>query len=313
MRVPSGLIQFIHGNDNFLIATHINPEADALGSSIALYSALVRLGKKAVVFSRDSVPAAYRFLPHSGVVTDVIPSRIDTMLLLDCNSPQRAGLEGREIGKAAVIDHHKTVRDFGDIKWIVPDAPATGLMVYYLIQELGAEIDADTASNIYAAVVTDTGFFKFSNTTFECMRVASELVRKGANPTFIAEKLLNNYSKGRFFLLKEVLNGVKLYGGIAVAVITDEMFGSTGTSSEDTENFVNFPLMMDDIKVSALIRQTDKDSWKVSLRSKGDIDISEIAAAFDGGGHRNAAGYKVDATLAETEECLLKKLKEVVS
>lgn len=312
MRVPGELVRYVKEQDDFFIATHINPEGDALGSSIALHLALQAIGKRSVVFNRDSVPPTYQFLPKCDVVTDTFPGEITKLLLLDCNSPERAGLENHTIGSSAVIDHHKTVDTFGDIKWILPDCPATGLMIYYLIKELGIDINQDMASNLYTAIGIDTGVFRYPNTTSECLTVASELVQKGADPGLIAERLFNNYTKNRFLLLKETLNSIDLHNNVAVTVITDNMYRDTATSAYDTENFVNYPMMMDGVLISVLFRQLDENWWKVSLRSKGVLDISVVATAFGGGGHRNAAGCRINSVLPEAKENVLAKIAEVI-
>lgn len=312
MKVPRELVDFIRMKDGFFIATHMNPEGDALGSSIALRLALEMIGKKSVVFNKDLVPSVYKFLPRYDVITDILPDRIDNLLLLDCNSLDRAGLENCSVGFSAVIDHHKTGDRFGDIKWVVPDSPATGLMIFYLVKELGVDLDKEMASNLYAAIGIDTGIFRYPNTTAECMIVASELVKRGADPGLIAERLFNNYTQDRFLLLKETLNNISFHKNIAITVISDQMYRDTNTSSSDTENFVNYPLMMNDVRVSVLFRQLGKNSWKVSLRSKGALDVSIVATAFEGGGHKNAAGFRIDLELKEAKEKLLSKIEEIV-
>ncbi len=312
MKVPGDVIGHLRERDNFFIASHFNPEGDALGSSIALGMALKARGKNVTVFNKDSVPESYEFLPGNDVITDSVPDSIENLLLLDCNSLDRAGLEKSEVKHAVVIDHHKTSNSFGDVQWVIPDAPATGLMIFYLIKELGVDISKDIASNLYTAIGIDTGIFRYPNTTSECLVVASELVIMGADPGLIAERLFNNYSKNRFMLLKEMLSGIEMVDGIAVTVVLDEMYRTTGTVSADTENFVNYPLLMDEVKVSMLLRQIGQKSWKVSLRSKGTIDISAVAAMFDGGGHRNAAGCSISGKLKDAKADLLKAVQDVI-
>ncbi|UCG78136.1 MAG: bifunctional oligoribonuclease/PAP phosphatase NrnA [Nitrospirota bacterium] len=312
MKVPGEVIGHLRERDNFFIASHFNPEGDALGSSIALGMALKARGKNVTVFNKDSVPESYEFLPGNDVITDSVPDSIENLLLLDCNSLDRAGLEKSEVKHAVVIDHHKTSNSFGDVQWVIPDAPATGLMIFYLIKELGVDISKDIASNLYTAIGIDTGIFRYPNTTSECLVVASELVIMGADPGLIAERLFNNYSKNRFMLLKEMLSGIEMVDGIAVTVVLDEMYRTTGTVSADTENFVNYPLLMDEVKVSMLLRQIGQKSWKVSLRSKGTIDISAVAAMFDGGGHRNAAGCSISGKLKDAKADLLKAVQDVI-
>lgn len=311
MNVPAELIRFLKNSDDLFIATHIDPEGDALGSSIALSLALGQLGKRTRVFNRDAVPAPYSFLPHYGIVMDTVPHSIDTLVLLDCNSLERAGLKHSIVRFAAVIDHHLTSNGYGDLRWIVPSAPATGLMVFNLVKALGARITQEIAVNLYTAIGIDTGIFRYVNTSAECLAAASELVLSGADPAFIADRLFNTFSKERFMLLRQMLDTLELNGTVAIACITSQMFADTGTTSTDTENLVNFSLQMDDVRVSALIRQVGESSWKVSLRSKGDIDVSRVAVQFGGGGHKNAAGCTVVGDLNSAKSMLLREIQGV--
>ena len=307
MNIPDRLIQFIVQERKFFIATHIRPEGDALGSSLALSMALESMGKETTLYDRDPVPELYRFLPgyerftqtHSPLAHDGLP-----LLLLDCNEPERAGLENVVIRRSAVIDHHETIKEFGDIKWIEPHAAATGVMVYALIRKLGVRITKDMATNLYAAIAIDTGTFRFSNTTSDVLRIAAELVESGADPGVIAGELYETWSRGRLSLLTKVLNTLEITHGIAVTVVTKAMFSETGTSPEDTENFSNFPKMMEETKVSLFLREIE-EGWKVSLRSKGDYNVAEIAARFHGGGHKNAAGCVIKGDLKAAKAQLI--------
>ena len=310
MHVPDELIQFIAREKKFFIATHINPEGDALGSALALALALEALGKETMVYDRDPVPEPYRFLPgHERFTTSIsnLKSQISNLILLDCNEPERAGIDGVPTSFSAVIDHHETEKEFGQIRWIEPRTAATGLMVYALLKKLGVRITRDMATNLYTAIAIDTGTFRYSNVTSDVLRAAAELVDMGADPAAVAEGLYETWSKGRFMLLIEVLNTLEITGGLAITVATKEMFMRTGTSAEDTENFSNFPRMMKDIEVSAFFRETE-DGWKVSLRSKGAVNVAQLAGGFRGGGHRNAAGYRIKGDIKTAKEELLKAI-----
>jgi phosphoesterase RecJ-like protein len=312
VNVPEELIRLLLREKRFFIATHINPEGDALGSSLALSMALESLGKETVLYDRDRVPESYRFLPGHERFTNSLTSQAAgglPLILLDCNEPDRAGLDNVPMSCSAVIDHHETERDFGDIKWIEPGAAATGLMVLHLIKNLGVDITKDMATNLYTALAIDTGTFRYSNVTSDVLRAAAELVDAGANPGAIAVGLYETWSRGRFRLLIEVLNTLEIAGAMAITVASKEMFVETGTSAEDTENFANFPRMMKDIKVSAFFRETE-DGWKVSLRSRGDLNVAEIAARFKGGGHRNAAGLRIRGDLKKAKEALIKAVAD---
>jgi phosphoesterase RecJ-like protein len=332
VKIPRKLLAFLKGKDNFFIATHINPEGDALGSAVALSMALESQGKKTVVYDRDIVPEFYRFLPgherFKNSTLDLQPSAFN-LILLDCNSLERAGIDGLSFKYSAVIDHHEpaplcqpryrehgrggarpgTEENFGDIRWVEPEAAATGMMIFYLIKEIGLKITRDIAINLYSAIAVDTGTFRYSNTTAEVLKVGAELIAAGANPAYISNHLYETWSNERFALLIMALNSIEIRDEIAMTVVTTRMYKKTGTGPEDTENFSNFPRMMKDIKISAFFREIGNNYWKVSLRSRGDINVATVAALFKGGGHRNASGYKIKASLESAKESLIKVVK----
>jgi len=303
--IPGALIALIEKGETFLIATHINPDGDALGSSLALSLALESLGKKTVLYDRDRIPDVYHFLPGHERFTNALPPGGPPLILLDCNEPDRAGLGEGFVSYSAVIDHHETMRDFGDIRWVEPAAAATGMMVHSLIEALGVEITKEIATNLYTAIAVDTGTFRFSNTDAEVLRVSADLVDSGADPGAISVALYESWSEGRFRLLLEVLGTLEIVGDIGVSFVTKGMLEETGTTPEDTEHFSNFPRIMKRVKVSAFFREID-GGWKVSLRSRGDFDVAKVADMFGGGGHRNAAGYKVSSDMKTAKEALIK-------
>jgi phosphoesterase RecJ-like protein len=311
MKAPSELISFLREKDKFFIATHINPEGDALGSSIALSMALETLGKSTTLYVRDSVPGLYRFLPgHERFRNSVVGLQTSdlTLLLLDCNTPERAGIEGISFGHCAVIDHHETATDFGDVRWVEPHAAATGMMIFQLIKDLGLPITKEMAVNLYAAVSIDTGTFRFNNTTADVLKVAAELAEAGAKPGCISTSLYETWAENRFRLLIMALNTFEIRDNVAFTFVTRAMFDQTATGPEDTENFSSLPKMIRNISLCAFFRETGDDEWKVSLRSKGSINVAEIATLFQGGGHRNAAGYTIRATLEDAKEALLQRI-----
>jgi bifunctional oligoribonuclease and PAP phosphatase NrnA len=311
VKAPPELLSFLKKEDNFLIATHINPDGDAIGSSLALTLALESLGKHVVVYERDAVPELYRFLPcHEKFIHSTCNLHTVTcnLVLLDCNTSGRAGIKDLQVKSSAVIDHHETENDFGDIKWVEPDAAATGLMIFYLLKELGVTVTREIAINLYTAIVVDTGAFRYSNTDPDVLRVAAELVEAGAHPAAISNNLYEMWPDRKFALLIMVLNTLEIKDTVAMTFVTNEMFRKTGTGAEDTEHFANFPRMMRDIKVSAFFREINNNEWKASLRSKGEINVAQIAVRFEGGGHKNAAGYTIKGSLEYAKEMLLKQI-----
>ncbi|MBF0564643.1 MAG: bifunctional oligoribonuclease/PAP phosphatase NrnA [Nitrospirae bacterium] len=311
MNVPTGLADYVKDNDDFSLFVHVSPDGDAIGAALAISGGIAYLGKKVSVYSRDKLPDMYDYLPGIKQVklfTELNGMEASTLVLVDCNKPERAGIEGIAFKSSIVIDHHLTESGFGDIKWVETESPATGLMAYYFLKHMGVPITEDMAVQMYTAIAVDTGTFRFSSTTAETLRVASELVSLGVKPSFIADRLYNNWSEGRFMLLQRMLGSLEIHDKTAIAFVTGRMMHETGTRSEDTEDFVNFPIMVDTIKVSVLLREVGEGLWKGSLRSHGDVNVSEVAALLGGGGHRNAAGFRVagDAQSARTAvlECL---------
>ncbi|MEW6417193.1 MAG: bifunctional oligoribonuclease/PAP phosphatase NrnA [Nitrospirota bacterium] len=311
LKVPSDVLSFLKEKDKFFLATHINPEGDALGSSLALSTALESMGKNTIVYDRDIIPEFYRFLPGHERFINSIPSIVTdhwSLILLDCNTPERAGIDNLTFKHSAVIDHHETENDFGNIRWVEAEVAATGIMVFYLIKGLGIKITKEMAINLYTAIVIDTGTFRYSNTTAEVLKVSAELIEAGADPAYISNSLYEAWSEKRFALLVMALNTLEIRDNVAITVVTKEMYEKTGTGPEDTENFSNFPRMIKDIKVSAFFREMGENYWRVSLRSKGDINVARIATLFEGGGHKNAAGCKIKANLKSAKEALIKTI-----
>lgn len=320
MKVPEEIVELIRREQYFTIASHINPEGDALGASLALALALRLLHKDVRVFNSDGVPYMYNFLPSSDLVeTGMDRERLknSVLIVLDCNDLERVGLKDVECKKIVVIDHHQTVTDFGHIRWIEPESPAAGLMIYNLIRELEVEINREMAVNLYTAIAVDTGTFRYENTTPEVLRAAAELVDAGVNPGEVSRRLYESWSVNKFRLFVSMLKTVEIVhtGNInsAIATITLDMFKETGADASDTENFINFPRMIESVAVSAMFREVESGCWKASLRSKGNCDVSLIASHFGGGGHKNAAGYKVCGDIGDVKKGLIEAIHDSVA
>ncbi len=307
MRIPRNLLAALREEGPFLIATHIDPDGDAIGSALALSAALESIGKKTFVYSRDPVPKYYRFLAghdkFSSRLKDIMKDD-PVLILVDCNTPARAAVEGYRFRKSIVIDHHETEKDFGDIRWIDHRAAATGLMVYYLLKALRVRLTQVIAVNLYTAISVDTGTFRYSNTSAEVLCVSAALVAAGADPNLIAVNLYESWDYKRFRLLVMALNTLEVRNRVAVIHVTRNMFKETATRSEDTEHFSNFPRMIGAIKMAVLLRELDNGEWKASLRSRGLVNVARIAEKFGGGGHNNAAGFKIKADLITVKEAL---------
>ncbi len=318
MKVPEELIKVLEEEDSFVIASHINPEGDAVGSAIALSEGLMQKAKAVRVFLKDGLPEVYDFLPDREVVETTLDREFlkgSVFILVDCNEPKRAGLEESDIiaKRTIVIDHHETRKEFGELKWIEPDSPATGLMIYYLLKALAVRLTKDIATNLYVAIAVDTGTFRYENTTAESLRVAAEFIELGVNPGEVARRIYESWPTKRFQLLCEMLNTLEIVknGSLSVAIttITEDMFKKTGTTVEDTDDFSNFARMLRDVDVSVMLRQDGPNKWKGSMRGKGKVNLAEVAKALGGGGHRDAAGFNLEGSLEEVKTRLKEALK----
>jgi phosphoesterase RecJ-like protein len=313
MKTPERILSLLRKDDRFLIATHINPDGDAVGSALALCGALESMGKKVFIYDRDPVPKIYHFLPgHERFSSDIkkMMKSDPLLVLLDCNNPERAAIERYSFRKSIIIDHHETDTGFGDVKWIEKDAAATGMLIHRLIKSLGMKLTKEMAENLYTAISVDTGTFRYSNTSAGVLRASAELIEAGAEPNLIAENLYETWDYKRFRLFLLSMNTLEKKDGIAITQVTRDMFRKTGTSAEDTEHFSNFPRKIDSVKMAAMFRELGRDEWKASLRAKGAVNVARIAESFGGGGHKNAAGFTIKGDLAAVKKSLLSVIRK---
>lgn len=322
MRTPPELLRLIKENKKFLIVSHINPEGDAVGSSIALALGLKRIGKSVYILNKDTVPDILKFLPYSNLISLRIPSQeFDVMFIIDCFGMERTGLKGLKAKTTVVIDHHIphqlngsrfTVHGSRSLNWIDPDASATGELIYRLLRTLRIPIDKEIATNLYTAILTDTGGFRYSNTSPESLNIASRLIKAGADPWKITQEVYESLSFNRLRLLGLCLSILKKEGKLAWVTVTQDMFKKTDTSRQDTENLADYPRRIKGVEVGILFRQEGKGLYKISLRSKGRVNVAEIAGVFGGGGHHNAAGCELKGSLKEVKRKVFRAIRKAL-
>jgi len=322
MKTSSKLVNVIKNNKSFLIAGHINPEGDSIGSSLALALGLKKMGKKNVtVLSRDPVPEVLRFLPSSGIIKQKPPRReSDVLIIVDCNLMERTGFDTLPAKNVAIIDHHVLPANTAHSAYykslaahvIDPNAAAAGVLVYNLLSDLKITIDKKIATNLYTALLVDTGGFRYSNTSPEALRIACHLVEVGARPWDIAKEVYENISYKSMNLLGQSMSTIRKKGDIAWMTSTQNMFVKTGTKAEDAEDFVDYPRKVKGAKVAVYFRQDAEKSFKLSLRSKDNVDVQKIAKRFGGGGHKAAAGCKVNGTLEEVQKKVFTAVRKAI-
>ena len=312
----SQVVELIENKQKFGITTHIKPDGDGVGSSLGLCWLLRSLGKSAEVVVRGEVPLAYRSLPGADEIRDIekIDTDYDAVFVIECSDVHRPGIAGLDDQFTVNIDHHATSEHFGTVNWIDSTASAVGEMIYNLVKAIGGRVTREIAECVYMALVTDTGSFHFSNTTDRTLKVASELIKAGAKPAAISEAVYNNYPWSRIELMRQVLGTVRRdeSGKVASLRQTLKMREQAGAVDGDNNGFVNIPLAAREILACVYMREVGENVYRVSLRSKGDINVAKVAERWSGGGHRNAAGLRIEGEWDEKERELVEAVREAV-
>jgi phosphoesterase RecJ-like protein len=314
--VLSQVVELIENKKNFGITTHVKPDGDGVGSSLGLCWLLRSLGKSAEVIVRGEIPPSYRSLPGADEIRDVetLDKDYDAVFVIECSDLERPGINGLDTQLTVNIDHHATSEHFGSINWIDSTASAVGEMIYNLCKAIGGRVTREIAECVYMALVTDTGSFHFPNTTERTLKVASELVKAGANPASVSEAVYNNYPWSRIELLRQVLGTVKrdASGRVASMRQTLAMRAEAAAVDGDNNGFVNIPLAAREVLAVVYMREVGDDKYRVSLRSKGDINVAKVAEKFGGGGHKNAAGLSVEGDWDIREAEIVAAVSEAV-
>jgi phosphoesterase RecJ-like protein len=307
----SEVLKQIEMRDRFVLTSHARPDGDAIGSALACSQILRSLGKRAEVVLRDSVPRIYQRLPFADTVVQAerVNGEYEAAIILECDSVQRTRLEGLEDHFLISIDHHVTGRPFAHVNWIDPKAVATAELVYRLAREAGAKISPEVATCLYTAVLADTGSFMFEGTNEHTFELARELVMAGADPARCARSIYFGHSTAKMRLLGAALSNLRRDGTLAWISVSQEQMERSRAKEEDCEGLVNYALSIHDVQVAAFFRELPDGRYRVSLRSKGDINVATIAESFGGGGHKSASGCSLPGPLSSAVEQVSSRLK----
>lgn len=310
------VIELIEKHERFAITSHIRPDGDSLGSSLALCWILKGLKKDAEVIMCDHVPLAYSKLPGAELVRVVpdIDREYDAVFVIECSDVTRPGLPSLENQFVVNIDHHSTTALFGDLNWIDSTAAAVGEMIFNLAKAIGSRITSEIASCVYAALLTDTGSFHFSNTTERTFKIASELVKYGAQPAKLSQAIFYSYPYAKILLVGSVLSTLQRdeTGRIAWITMTRDAMLESGATEDDSDGIINYPLTVGDVEAVAFFRELPDSTYRISLRSKNRVNVARVAEMFGGGGHCNAAGFTIQADFDELSRDVISKLREAV-
>lgn len=316
----AALLDLLGSHSSFLITSHARPDGDAIGSSLGMMHLLEGMGKQTTVVFTDNIPPVFRGLPGVERICSTLPTVMpEAAIFLECSSVERSSIDAAQFAATAPaltinIDHHLSGREFATFNWIDPQECAVGAMIYDLAIASGTTITPALATCLYAAVLTDTGSFHYSSTTARTFTMAAHLVEAGAEPHVISQAIYQSNPPGRVRLLGAALRNLQIdhASGDAVAWCSVSLAdqAAAGASVEDTEGIVNYLIGIAGVEAAAFIRELPAPQpYRLSLRSKGAVDVSKVAERFGGGGHRSASGCNIAGSLAEVTESIIAELR----
>jgi phosphoesterase RecJ-like protein len=310
------IVHALRSRQRFLISSHSRPDGDSIGSSLAMAYALRALGKQAEVVHADPAPSPLMQFP--GVrdirIASHVDGRYDAAIIMECGDLARTGVAGLERFFIVNIDHHPGNSGYGDLRWFDPAAAACGEMVFDLVKALGAPVTLEIATHVYLAILTDTGSFHYSSISPRTFEICKEVLEAGVNPVAVARDVYDSNNMGRLKLFGSVLGAMQIdpTGRIAIVYLDHEMARAAGGTYEDTEGLINLPLTVKEILAVVFFKQIEGEQYRVSMRSKGDIDIGAIAKEFEGGGHKNAAGCTVTGPIDSLQKLFIQKIEAAI-
>ncbi len=301
----------IEESNNIVLISHVNPDGDALGSSLSMYNILKNMNKNVTIVNMTDLAPYLDFLPNYNKVKKQLPKNIDLMISFDCGSFDRLGIEEKP-SFLINIDHHISNTNYGDIN-LIEEAASTSQVVFNILEYNNIKIDKDSAVCIYTALVTDTGNFQYESVTSEVFRIAGELVKCGVEVDFISKMLYERDRLSRLRFLAKALDTLELNleGKVGIVEVTSELMQKTGAVKDDTDGLVNMVRKLATVEVAVMLREEENGDIKISLRSKNYVDVSKVAVKYGGGGHIRASGATIkDKSFSEIKEMLLNDIKE---
>ena len=311
------IVAALRSRDRWLVVSHARPDGDAVGSVLTMACILDQMGKSVDMVLSDAVPSVYQTLPgveHIQLRKNISPADYDAAIILECDGTERTGICGLDGLFLINIDHHRTGSAFGAINWIDPDASAVAAMVYDLALAAGVQVSASMATCLYTALMTDTGSFTYPGTSAETFTLAHALIDLGAKADMVARDVLYSVPAARIHLLGVALSRIRIQGTLAWTFIMQKDLDELSATDEDSEGTVNYLISIVNVEAAAFLREMpgEPQRFRTSLRSKSNVDVSNVASMCGGGGHRNAAGCTVDGPLDEAVSLVLERLQDEV-
>lgn len=315
---PLEMMEVLRKAPNVALFSHVSPDGDCIGSMLGIGLALEKMGKEVSFYNPDPVPRNLRFLPGADRIKQQPDFRkSDVLMFVDCTDLLRVNLSLTDIGEERTIlnlDHHISNQFFGRVNWVDPHASASGEVAFALIRKLGVEMDQDIATNLYTAIVTDTGSFQYSNTTAQTHRLTAELLETKIDLMRIHHAIFDQKPLAQIKLLQHALSGAAVYadGQLAIMTLTLEDFKESGADQELSEGLVNHIRSIAGVEVAVLLREVSPHEIKVGLRSNLWLNVNDIAAQFGGGGHKRAAGCTIKKSMTEAKQSIVTVIEEAL-
>lgn len=307
----AAILEVIRAGERFLVCSHSRPDGDAVGSMLAMGMLLGQMGKRADLVTADRIPSIYRELPGADDIRTAmrVHGPYDAVILLECDGLERSRLRGLEPFFHINIDHHATGQPFGHLNWIDRHAASVGEMVYRLVHAAGGTVTAEMATCLYTTVLTDTGGFCYGATRASTFELAKELTQAGADPVRIAQDVYFSTATSKLLLLGAALSNLKREGRLAWLWVAHQDMVRTCAAEEDCEGIVNYAICIAGIEAAVFLRELPERRIRLSLRSKGRVNVSAIAAKLGGGGHENAAGVTLEGPISRALDEILGELR----
>lgn len=319
------ILDLIKKSQTALITSHCDPDGDSIGSQLALAELVESRGKSCRIINQGDLPYKYMFLDPHGKIENMdavkaqkdVGAVFDLVFVLDSTSLSRVGKVKKMLPPGAVlinIDHHPDNEEFGTFNYVDVDASAVGEIIFSLLKVSGFPITPLVATQLYAAILTDTGRFKFSNTSCHCLRVCAELIESGADPKHVTNQIYFNHSLPFLKLLGSTLSGPQILGEgkICTMTVKQALLADLRVDPEEVEGLVNYSLFLRGVEIGLLFTEKENGKTKVNLRSQNEFDVSKVAKAFGGGGHRNAAGCTLDHSLEQAKKVILEQIQKTL-
>ena len=310
------IVDAIARRQRFVLSSHARPDGDSIGSQLAMAYALRALGKDVRIVNQDAAPGPLQQFP--GVpeieIADKVDGEVDAAIIMECSDLARTGVSGLDRFYVINIDHHPGNSAYGDINWFDASAAACGEMVFDLVRAIGAPLSFEVATHVYLAILTDTGSFHYSSISPRTFDICRQALEAGVDPVLTARQVYDSNNVGRLRLFGSVLNAMQLdrTGRIAILYVDHQMVRDAGGSYEDTEGLINLPLTVKEIQAVVFFKQVAGDEYRVSLRSKGNIDIGSIAKQLGGGGHKNASGCSATGAIDVLRTMFIERIEDAI-